>query len=105
MEELHEHVQVPKKVCFELYILQLSDGAELMVEEYNPPCKEMGEKLASIYSTNSGKLIRAADFSRHSKYCRGLVGIVEVAGIIKVDDEVIVEFPKLPKWIQKLGKY
>jgi len=85
-------------------ILKFPSGAELIVEEYNPPCKEMGEKLATIYSTNSGKAIRAADFSRHSKYCRGLVGIVEVAGVIKANDEVIVEFPKLPKWIQKLRK-
>jgi len=83
-------------------LLKFPSGAELMVEEYNPPCKEMGQKLASLYTTNTGKTIAAADFSRYAKYNRGLVGIVEVAGIIREGDAVIVEFLKLPKWLDRL---
>ncbi len=77
-------------------------GAALMVEEYNPPCKEMGQKIASLYTTNSGKTIADADFSRHGKYCRGLVGVIEVSGIITAGDEVIIKLPQLPKWLARL---
>ncbi len=77
-------------------------GAALMVEEYNPPCKEMGQKIASLYTTNSGKTIADADFSRHGKYYRGLVGVVEVPGIIRAGDEVKIILPQLPKWIARL---
>ncbi|MCP3673995.1 MAG: hypothetical protein GY829_05940, partial [Gammaproteobacteria bacterium] len=85
-------------------MIKFPSGAVLKVEEYNPPCKEMGVKLASIYNTNSGKKIKNADFSRHAKFCRGLVGVVEVAGTINAGDEVIVEFHKLPKWLARLTK-
>ncbi len=82
--------------------LVFPSGAALMVEEYNPPCKEMGQKIASLYTTNSGKIIADADFSRHGKYCRGLVGIIEVSGIITAGDEVIIKLPQLPKWLARL---
>jgi len=85
-------------------MLTFPSGAVLKVEEYNPPCKEMGQKLTSIYTTNSGKSLSNTDFSRHAKFCRGLVGVVEVAGIISAGDEVTVEFLKLPKWLARLTK-
>ncbi|MEM7001183.1 MAG: hypothetical protein AAF529_10375 [Pseudomonadota bacterium] len=34
--------------------LSFSSGAVLAIEEYNPPCVEMGEKLASLYATELG---------------------------------------------------
>lgn len=66
-------------------------GAELMVEEFNPPCLEMGEKIASQHATKSGKALRDTDFSKAAQYTRGVVGVIEVAGALKMDDEVIVK--------------
>ncbi len=82
--------------------LTFPSGAELIVEEYNPPCKDMSHKLASLYTTNSGEIVAKGAFSRHAKYCRGLVGIIEVAGIINAGDQVIVKLPQLPKWLARL---
>ena len=84
--------------------LKFPSGATLMVEEYNPPCKEMSQKLASIYTTNAGEPLATSAFSRHAKHCRGLVGIIEVAGVITAGDEVTVTLPKLPKWIKRAKK-
>ena len=39
-------------------LLKFSSGAELAVEEYNPPCHDMGKKLASIHTTKSGSTKR-----------------------------------------------
>ncbi|MBT4520076.1 MAG: molybdenum cofactor sulfurase, partial [Halieaceae bacterium] len=63
-------------------ILKFSSGAELMVEEYNPPCLEMSKKLASLYTSSSGGAIANNAFSKAAKYSRGLVGVVEGAGLI-----------------------
>ena len=34
-------------------ILKFSSAAELMVEEYNPPCSEMSEKISANFTTKS----------------------------------------------------
>lgn len=83
-------------------ILKFPSGAELQVEEYNPPCIEMGEKIASLYSTHSGKTIADSDFPQAAAFCRGLVGVIEVAGAIKLGDEVIVTAYQPPVWIKRL---
>ncbi|WNC68856.1 hypothetical protein RI845_01580 [Thalassotalea nanhaiensis] len=83
-------------------ILKFSSGAELMVEEYNPPCVEMGEKLAEIFSTNSGKDLVATDFTKAAAFSRGLVGVVEVAGKLSVGDQVSVSVYQPPLWIAKM---
>ena len=59
-------------------------GAELIVEEYNPPCKDM--------STIQGDLHGVGDtaFSKASTLKRGVVGVVEAAGRISAGDEVTV---------------
>jgi hypothetical protein len=72
-------------------ILKFPSGAELMVEEFNPPCLEMGQKLAALHSTNSGKPIRDTAFPKAAQYLRGVVGVVEVAGVINAGDEVIIK--------------
>lgn len=84
-------------------LLKFPSGAELMVEEYNPPCLGMGEKLASVYTDKSGGPLADAAFSQAAKFSRGLVGVVEVAGAINAGDEVVVEIYKPPIWLARLA--
>jgi MOSC domain-containing protein YiiM len=84
--------------------LVFSSGAELIVEEYNPPCLDMGEKLAGLYTDKSGQSIANTAFSQAAKFTRGVVGVVEVAGVIKAGDEVVVTPYKSPIWIERLSK-
>ena len=79
--------------------LKFSSGAELVVEEYNPPCHDMGKKLASIHTTNSGQAIPSTAFSKAAKLNRGIVGVVEVAGAISAGDEVVIELYETPAWL------
>lgn len=79
--------------------LKFPSGAELMVEEYNPPCSYMGEKIASLYSTKSGEPLSNTAFSKAAKLKRGIVGVVEVAGVINSGDEVTVEVYETPSWL------
>ncbi len=85
-------------------ILKFSSGAELMVEEYNPPCSEMSKKIADTFSTHSGNPLTKGAFSKAAKYTRGLVGVVEVVGKISVGDEVEVKVYQPPVWMSKFTK-
>lgn len=85
-------------------ILKFPSGAELMVEEYNPPCAEMAQKISKHYKTTKGEPVQSSAFSKASKYKRGLVGVVEVAGVINAGDQVTVEFYSPPKWIKRIKK-
>jgi len=80
-------------------MLKFPSGAELMVEEFNPPCHAMGKKLASMHTTSSGKELSSTAFSKAAKLTRGLVGVVEVAGAINVGDEVTLELYETPAWL------
>jgi MOSC domain-containing protein YiiM len=82
-------------------LLRFPSGAELMVEEYNPPCREMGEKLAAIHSTRSGQSLSFASFSKAAKLTRGVVGVVETAGSITAGDEVTVSVYETPSWLAR----
>ena len=82
-------------------ILKFSSGVELMVEEYNPPCLDMGEKIAGMYTSVSGEPLADAAFSQAAKFLRGVVGVVEVAGIITAGDVVVVVPENPPKWLRK----
>ena len=84
-------------------ILKFPSGAELVVEEYNPPCLDMGKKLASIHSTQSGKAIHDTAFSQAAQYSRGLVGVVEVPGMINAGDRVAVTVYQPPLWLRESG--
>lgn len=79
-------------------ILKFPSGAEFMVEEYNPPCLDMGKKLATMHTTNSGKPLRDTAFSTAAQYLRGLVGVVEVPGAINEGDVVTVTPYRAPYW-------
>ena len=90
--------QLPKGTTF-----KFPSGAEFMVEEYNPPCGDMAQKVSKLYKTTKGVPVKASAFSKSSKYKRGIVGVVEVAGVINEGDEVIVEIYAPPKWITRLA--
>ena len=78
--------QLPKgsQLCF-------PSGAILMVEDYNPPCSYMSEKIASTHTTTSGQNPKRLAFVKAAKRLRGLVGVVDVVGVINAGDEVTVK--------------
>ncbi len=82
-------------------VLKFPSGAELIVEEFNPPCHDMGKKLASIYTTRSGAELSSTAFSKAAKLNRGVVGVVEVGGTINAGDEVSIESYETPSWLAR----
>lgn len=80
-------------------LLKFPSGAELMVEEYNPPCGYMSQNVASSHATNSGDAISSTAFSKAAKLTRGIVGVVEASGVISAGDEVTVEIYETPAWL------
>ncbi len=82
-------------------LLKFASGVELMVEEYNPPCHDMGKKLAETHTTRSGKPLETTAFSKAAKLTRGVVGVVEAAGAVSAGDEVIVEVYETPAWLRR----
>ncbi len=82
-------------------LLKFPSGAELMVEEYNPPCHDMGKKLAAKYTTRSGEPLSSTAFSKAAKLNRGVVGVVEAAGAISAGDEVSIDIYETPAWLQR----
>lgn len=79
-------------------IMAFPSGAELLVEEYNAPCLAMARELSSIHRLRSGRPLRDAAFVRVARHRRGLVGVVEVAGIISAGDEVTIIPYAPPEW-------
>jgi MOSC domain-containing protein YiiM len=82
-------------------VIKFKSGAELMVEEYNPPCAEMAEKLTQIFTANVGKPLALGAFPKAAKHKRGLVGTIEVAGTISAGDTLEVHIYSPPKWMLK----
>lgn len=80
-------------------VLKFPSGAELIVEEYNPPCHDMGKKLARLHTTRSGESLSSTAFSKAAKLTRGIVGVVEVPGKISAGDEVQVDLYESPSWL------
>lgn len=80
-------------------VLKFPSGAELVVEEFNPPCHDMGKILASSFTTRPGKTLSSTAFSKAAKLNRGIVGVVEVAGEIKPGDEVTIDVYENPAWL------
>ena len=80
-------------------LLKFPSGAELMVEEFNPPCHDMGKKLAAKYTTRSGEAPSTTAFSKAAKLNRGVVGVVEAAGAISAGDEVTVDIYETAAWL------
>lgn len=81
-------------------VLKFSSGAELIVEEYNPPCMEMSKKIAATYTSISGDPVQDTAFSKAAQLSRGLVGVVEVEGSIHVGDGVSIVPYEHPDWLR-----
>ena len=84
-------------------VLKFPSGAELVVEEYNPPCKDMGTQLMAKHTTRSGKALTSTSFSKAAKLTRGVVGVVDVPGTISAGDEVTVDVYATPSWLERSG--
>ena len=80
--------------------LKFPSGAELIVEEYNPPCLGMGKQIASNFATRSGKALSDTDFSKAAKLTRGIVGVVEAVGDVHAGDAVEVVIYETPSWLR-----
>ena len=72
----------------------------MMVEEYNPPCSRMSHYIAEGHKASTGKKLGDSDFIEAAKFCRGLVGVVEVPGLVSVGEHVTVAAEMLPKWLR-----
>lgn len=82
-------------------LLKFPSGAELCVEEYNPPCLDMGTRLAETHRTSTGEPLTTTAFSNAARLLRGIVGVVEVPGEIVAGDEVTVELYEQPSWLKR----
>lgn len=82
-------------------LLRFPSGTELVVVEYNPPCRDMGEKLAATHTTRSGEPLGPTAFSKAAKLTRGIVGVVDVPGTVSEGDEVAVEVYETPAWLRR----
>ena len=82
-------------------ILKFPSGAELVVEEYNPPCHDMGTRLAETVKTANGSPLTSTAFSNAARLNRGLVGVVDVAGDIYPGDEVTITPYEHPSWLER----
>jgi MOSC domain-containing protein YiiM len=76
--------------------LWFPSGAVLVVEEYNPPCADMGAQIASKYSTNTGQPLTDKSWLRPAAGRRGVVGVIDVPGEIRAGDEVKVRVYEEP---------
>ena len=88
--------RLPKGTLF-----KFPSGAELMVEEFNPPCHGMGKRLAETHTTRSGKPLESTAFSKAAKLTRGIVGVVEAVGSISAGEVVTIEIYKTPTWLER----
>ena len=82
-------------------LLKFSSGAELMVEEFNPPCSDMSKKMAAMHRTRSGDSPTDTAFSKAAKLTRGVVGVIEAAGTITAGEEVTVVLYETPSWLER----
>lgn len=77
--------------------LVFPSGAALVVEEYNPPCTDMGAQIAAKYVTRSGEQLTAKQWLKPAHGRRGIVGMVDVAGTISAGDEILVQVFETPR--------
>jgi hypothetical protein len=71
--------------------LHFPSGAVLAVEECNPPCADMGEQITAKYTTSSGDPAAGHLFPSKAFGIRGVVGVVDVPGVINAGDKVVVQ--------------
>jgi MOSC domain-containing protein YiiM len=76
--------------------LLFSSGAVLAVEEGNPPCADMGVQITARYTTLSGEQAAGHLFPSRAFGLRGVVGVVDVPGVIRAGDKVVVQIHEPP---------
>ncbi len=96
IEGIPELSRIPKGT-----LLQFPSGAELIVEEFNPPCSDMSKIQASLHHAQSGEPVSDTAFAKAAKLSRGLVGVVEAAGTINAGDEVTIVIYETPSWLAR----
>ena len=89
----HNFSKLPKGTIF-----KFDSGVELIVEEYNPPCLGMSKNLAQNILDKNGNVLDETLFLQVAKYLRGLVGVVEVPGMIHKNDEFLIIPYTSPRW-------
>jgi hypothetical protein len=92
---IHDFSRLPRGTIF-----TFENGVVLMVEEYNPPCSRMSRYVSEGHKTTHGGVLGETDFIEASKFSRGLVGVVEVSGVVSVGEGVSVAPEVLPKWLR-----
>ena len=78
--------------------LVFPSSAVLIVEEENDPCLDMGLEIERCYQTNSGEKVAGKMFPKLAMHRRGLVGVVDIGGLINCGDEIIVKVYDAPGW-------
>ncbi len=76
--------------------LVFPSGAVLAVEECNPPCADMGAQISAKHTTHSGERAAGHLFASRAFGLRGVVGVVDVPGVIRAGDKVIVQWVDVP---------
>jgi hypothetical protein len=76
--------------------LVFPSGAVLLIEEYNPPCSDMGKQVLAKYSSSTGALENNQSWLRPASGRRGVVGVIDVPGEIRTGDEVEVRVYEEP---------
>ncbi len=82
-------------------LLKFASGTGLIVEEFNPPCSDMSKKMAALHKTRSGDSPTETAFSKAAKLNRGVVGVIEAAGVISAGEEVTVVLYETPRWLAR----
>jgi hypothetical protein len=77
--------------------LLFPSGAALLVEEGNPPCIDMGEVIEARHTTHSGEPASSKLFPKAALGLRGVVGVVDIAGVLKPGDRIVVQVFEPPE--------
>jgi MOSC domain-containing protein YiiM len=86
VEGIPSFSQLPKSTR-----LLFPSGAALAVEECNPPCSDMGAQITAKYTARSGERAAGHLFASRAFGLRGVVGVVDVPGVIRAGDKVVVQ--------------
>jgi hypothetical protein len=77
--------------------LLFPSGAALLVEEGNPPCSYIGELIEARHTTVSGEPPAGKLFPKSAMGLRGVVGVVDIAGVLTPGDRVVAQVFESPE--------